>query len=183
MKVLKPGVDYNYVAAVRHVRNATDSKIYHFAILKEDEERFFDSWGRIDDRFDYEFGGFALNKELPYVHFTDTVNVFSLVDGPYIYALQCHEQSIVKVVSIYRCDVTETELYLPHKTLIAPVDYTDVYKRDMEKRRKNDITNKMREKKNDFVKKHLIDWLIDNDQEAAKLLTEYFNLTGHSFSF
>lgn len=181
MKVLKPGVDYDYIAAVRHVRNATDSKIYYFAILKEDEERFFDSWGRIDECFDYEFGSFALNKELYSVNFTDTVNVFSLVDGPYVYAMQCHESSIVKVVSIYRCNAPE--LYFPHKALIAPVDYTDVYLRDMKKKRKNDITNKMREKKNKYIKEHLVDWLAENDKEAKDMMTEYFNLTGHQFSF
>lgn len=181
MKELKPGVDYNYVAAVRHVRNPTDSKIYYFAILKEDEERFFDSWGRIDECFDYEFGSFAMNKDLYSVNFTDTVNVFSLVDGPYVHSLQCHGSSIVKVVSIYRCDAPE--LYLPHKVLIAPVDYTDVYLRDMKKKRKNEITRKMREKKNKFVKEHLIDLLVENDMEANSLIIEYFDLTGHKFSF
>lgn len=174
MKELKPGVDYNYVAAVRHVRNPTDSKIYYFAILKEDEERFFDSWSRIDECFYYEFDSFAMNKDLYSVNFTDTVNVFSLVE-------QCHVSSIVKVVSIYRCDAPE--LYLPHKALIAPVDYTDVYLRDMKKKRKNEITRKMREKKNKFVKEHLIDWMTENDMEAKGLMKEYFDLTGHKFSF
>ena len=73
--------------------------------------------------------------------------------------------------------------FTPTKSLIAPVDYTDIYKRDMKKKRKDDIENKMREKKNKFVKEHLIDWLAENDMEAKGLMTEYFDLTGHQFSF
>lgn len=180
MKVLKPNVDYRYVAAVQHVRNATDSKVYYFAILKEDEERFFDSWGRIDPWFDTEAGEFLMRNDIGSVFFGDNVNVFSLVDGHYIYELQARSESIVRIRGIIRCSEV---LFPPTKSLIAPVDYTDVYKRDMKKKRKNDIENKMREKKNKFVKEHFIDWLAENDMEAKDMMTEYFNLTGHQFSF
>ena len=53
----------------------------------------------------------------------------------------------------------------------------------MKKKRKDDIENKMREKKNKFVKEHLIDWMTENDMEANSLMIEYFDLTGHQFSF
>lgn len=180
MKALKPNVDYRYVVAAQHVRNATDSKVYYFAILKEDENRFFDSWGRIDPWFDAEVSKFLIRNDMGSVFFSDNVNVFSLVDGHYIYELQARSESIVRICGIIRCSEVP---FTPTKSLIAPVDYTDVYKRDMKKKRKDDIENKIREKKNKFVKEHLIDWMTENDMEANSLMIEYFDLTGHQFSF
>ena len=106
MKALKPNVDYRYVVAAQHVRNATDSKVYYFAILKEDENRFFDSWRRIDPWFDTEAGEFLMRNDMGSVFFSDNVDVFSLVDGHYIYELQARSESVVRIRGIIRVPET-----------------------------------------------------------------------------
>lgn len=63
------------------------------------------------------------------------------------------------------------------------MDFADQYERDMRKKRINTIIQKMREKKNAFVKEDLISYLYDNDPEAGELMDEFKYLTNKDFKF
>lgn len=74
------------------------------------------------------------------------------------------------------------ELFWRH-SIISVVDFADQYERDMRKKRIDTITQKMREKKNAFVKEDLISYLYDNDPEVEELMDEFKNLTNKDFEF
>ena len=108
------------------------------------------------------------------------MNLFALVSGRQIPYSDETPLSVVKVMSVIRSDHSHV---VPTKSIISVVDFADQYERDMQKKRINTIIQRMREKKNAFVKEDLISYLYDNDPEVEELMDEFKNLTNKDFKF
>lgn len=178
METIKPSKgNYDFVAECCHVTNAANEKSYYFAIPKETQHSVFTRWRGIDPRFNADIGlrmGDTVSKD------TFDMNLFALVSGRQIPYSDETPLSVVKVVSIIRADHAPVT---PTKSIISVVDFADQYERDMRKKRINTIIQKMREKKNAFVKEDLISYLYDNDPEVEELIDEFKNLTNKDFKF
>lgn len=178
METIKPNKDnYDFVAECRHVTNATNEKSYYFAIPRTEQHAMFTRWNGVNPLFDVDqklCSGSTVSEE------TADMNLFAIVEGPYIYGLQGNTMSVVKVNKILRADHSPVS---PTKSIIGVVDFASQYERDMTKKRINTITATMRNKKNIFVKDQLLHYLCEYDAEVKDLLDEYKKLTNHDFKF
>lgn len=178
METIKPSKgNYDFVAECIHVTNTAKEKRYYFAILKETQHSVFTRWKEIDPRFnaDTRLRAGAIVSEC-----TSDMNLFALVSGRQIPYSDETPLSIVKVLRVIRADHSHV---VPTKSIISVVDFADQYERDVRKKRINTIVQKMREKKNAFVKEELLSYLYDNDPEAKELMDEFKNLTNNDFEF
>lgn len=178
METIKPSKgNYDFVAECIHVTNTVNEKRYYFAIPKETQHSVFTRWREIDPRFNVDI---RLRIVTTVCENTSDMNLFALVSGRQILYSDEVSLSVVKVVSVIRADHAPVT---PTKPIISVVDFADQYERDMRKKRINSIIQKMREKKNTFVKEDLISYLYDNDPEAKELMDEFKNLTNNDFEF
>lgn len=178
METIKPNKDnYDFVAECRHVTNATNEKSYYFAIPRTEQHAMFTRWNGVNPLFDVGqklCSGSTVSEE------TTDMNLFAIVEGPYIYGLQGNTMSVVKVNKILRADHSPVS---PTKSIIGVVDFASQYERDMAKKRINTIVATMRNKKNIFIKDQLLHHLCEYDAEVKDLLDEYKKLTNHDFKF
>ncbi len=178
METIKPSNgNYNFVAECIHVTNAANEKRYYFAIPKETQHSVFTRWREIDTRFNADT---RLRAGTTVLEDTSDMNLFALVSGRQIPYSDETPLSVVKVMSVIRSDHSHV---VPTKSIISVVDFADQYERDMQKKRINTIIQRMREKKNAFVKEDLISYLYDNDPEVEELMDEFKNLTNKDFKF
>lgn len=178
METIKPSKgNYDFVAECVHVINAVNENRYYFAIPKEIQHSVFTRWREIDTRFDADTrlrAGTAVSED------TSDMNLFALVSGRQVPYSDKTQLSVVEVLRIIRADHSHV---VPTKSIISVVDFADQYERDMRKKRINTINQRMREKKNAFVKEDLISYLYDNDPEVEELMDEFKNLTNKDFEF
>lgn len=172
METIKPSKgNYDFVAECVHVINAANEKRYYFAIPKEIQHSVFTRWREIDTRLR---AGTAVSED------TSDMNLFALVGGRQVPYSDETQLSVVEVLRVIRADHSHV---VPTKSIISVVDFADQYERDMRKKRINTIIQRMREKKNAFVKEDLISYLYDNDPEVEELMDEFKKLTNKDFEF